>query len=115
MASLFGTAIVAFCATTATGKYNDACTKAMDAGTRQVGLRQSIDKVEDGTVNYVNASAMKVTPKPIQEAVGSGLYVYKVARDKKLTFKVPTLGFCSSMTTELEPNRYALVLRWNLQ
>lgn len=112
MASMFGSAIIAMCASAATAKYNDACNKALDAATRQYGLRQSVDGAEDKTVQYVTTTAQRHSPKAIQEAAAAGFFVVKTAKDKRLFFKIPTFGLCSSMEGQLEPSKYGLLVKW---
>lgn len=114
MASLFSTAIVAFCTGTVSGQYNEACNKAMDAGTQQAGWRQSVDNVEDKTVNYVNAKVQDKTPKSMQEVVAVAGFGYKTVRDKKLHFKLPTLGLASSISNEITLTSYTINIMWRL-
>lgn len=112
MASVFSSAIIAMCASAATAKYNDACNKALDAATRQTGWRQSADGAEDKTVQYVTSVAQRHSTKAMQEAAAAGFFLIKTAKDKRLVFKVPTFGLCSSMESQIEPSKYGLLVRW---
>lgn len=116
MASLFSTAITGFCASVAlsSGHYNEACNKAMDAGTRQLGWRQNVDRVEDKTTQYANTMALAYTPKPIQDVFGAAGFIYRSAMARKLSFRLPTLGVCSSANNEISPEGYTLNIKWNL-
>lgn len=113
MASLFGTAIVAICAGTATGQYNEACNKSIDAGTRQIGIRQTVDTGEDRTIQYVNTTVEQNTSKGVQSVMGAAGFAYKTARDKRVVFKMPTMGLASSVSNEISPDRYAITIKWN--
>lgn len=107
MASLMSTAIAALCAS-AQGQYNAACTNAFDAGTQQSGIRQSVDKAEDGTVKYVES---KLDDKE-KEALAVAGFVFKGAKEKKITFALPNGGVCTRITNEIATDRYSLVLKW---
>lgn len=111
MASLFGTAIIAMCASTP-GAYNQACTHALDAGTRQVGIRQQADLTESQGIHYATTTYENNTSKPTQEVFGASALIYKTVKSRKLTIKLPTLGLCSSISNEIELNRYAVTFRW---
>lgn len=112
MASLFSNAIVAFCAGTAQGQYNAACTSAVDASTRQVGWRQTADSTEDKTVQYVNTKVQQNAPKPLQDVAGTAGFLYKTAKERKLSFKLPTFGLASSVRNEITLNTYTLTIDW---
>jgi len=113
MASLFSSAIVAFCTSTASGQYVDACKSATDAGTRQAGWRQSADNTEDKTVNYFNGKLVEIAPKPLQDSAAATIFIYRAAKQRKLAFKLPNLGLCSEIRNEIEPDRYGVTLRWD--
>lgn len=112
MASLFGTYLVAACVSVQ-GQYHEACNKALDAGTRQVGIRQQVDNAEDKSLQLVNAKAENTIGKDGMWVVGSGFFVYKTARDKSLDFKLPTLGLCNSVTNHVTADSYNIKLNWN--
>lgn len=114
MASLFSSAIIAFCTATAPGQYNNACTNAVDAGTRQAGIRQDFDAAEKQTVNYLNHKVSKMTPKTLQEVVGASVFLYKTAQDKRVQFGLPTMGMCDSLSNEITPSSYVVTFKWSL-
>lgn len=111
MAGLFGSAIVALCMG-AVGNVNDACTHAVDAGTRQTGIRQNVDMAEDKSVELINHQAMKAFGKQTMSVLVAGGYVYKVVKEKSLNFRLPTLGLCSSASNQVALDSYKLVLEW---
>lgn len=114
MAGLFSTGIVTVCASLAVGQYNDACNKAMDAGTRQVGWRQTADSAEDKTVQYVNSKAQHYAPKPLQDVVAVTGFAVRAARDKRVDFKLPTMGLCNSLSNSITPDSYQLTIQWSM-
>lgn len=92
--------------------YYDACVKSLDAGTRQVGIRQNYDATESKLNQMVTHEAEDTLGKPVLSAVGSGFFVYKTAKDKTLTFRLPTLGMATSVSNTVTPNSYTLNLQW---
>lgn len=108
---LITTAIVAVCVNYQ-GAYVEACNKALDATTRQVGLRYGADLLESKANEVVTQKAEMVIGKRGMEVVGSGTYVYKVIADKSVRFRVPTLGLCNSITNRITPISYDLTAEW---
>ena len=86
----------------------------MDAGTRQVGLKQSADTVEDKTINYVNAKLEERMSKSIQESVGVAAFAYRTNRDKKLHFKLLSFGLASSLSNDITLTSYTINVVWRL-
>lgn len=111
---LFSTAIMSFCIATAPGQYNNACNSAVDAGTRQAGVRQQFDAAEEQTSQYVAKKAESVTPKTVQKVAGAGFFLYRTAQDKKVNFNLPTLGLADSLSNEITPNSYLVTFKWSL-
>jgi hypothetical protein len=113
MASLFGSFIIAACIGTQ-GNFQEACTKAVDAGTRQVGLRQEFDTFEDNTYKFVENKVRKeVTPDGVY-VLSSAAFAYNTVKKQKLVFTVPNLGICNQISNEIAPNSYLVVFRWKL-
>ena len=112
MSSIFDTTIIALCVG-AHGNANTACQKAIDAGSRQVGLRQNVELVQDHAVHVANYQVEKNLSKDQFAALGAGIYLYKLARDKHLSVRTPTLGLCDRATTDLTLDTYQLLLKWS--
>lgn len=112
MASLFSTAIVAACVGV-NPTYHEACDKALDAGTRQAGWRDSVDRTEDGLINYTTNKVKSFVSKDVVWVVGSGAFIYRTARDKSINFRLPTLGVCSSASSQVTVGSYQVNLNWN--
>lgn len=111
--------IVALCFNTAApienGKYNEACNKAVDAYTRQVGVRQDSDNLESKTIEYVDEKAEKKLGKAGKILVGSTIILYKTAKDKKLVLKIPEPGFCNSIENEATKDSYQVKFKWSIK
>ena len=113
MASLVSTAIVALCVS-AQGSYGDACKSALDAGTRQVGLRGQVDRAEDDTVKYLDTKVQATLTKEQYSVLGVTGFVFKTARDQRVKFNLPNLGLCNNINTEITPSSYNIQLNWTL-
>jgi hypothetical protein len=105
-----------FCLTVAGTNYNDPCSKAFDAGTRQVQLRQRFDGIEDDlskyTLDYALSNTEKATGKQGLSILGAGFFLAKTARERKLDFLLPNLGICQSLRGEIAPDSSGIKLEW---
>lgn len=95
--------------------YVDACNKVVDAGTRQIGLRQETDKIEELTTKLVDREAQSLIGKKGVSVVGTGMFIYKTTLDKKLKVDIPSFGLCDHVSTELAIDSQLLRLQWNLE
>lgn len=112
MAGLFASAVTAFCVGVAPGTYNNACNHAIDAGTKQTGLRQNADRLEDFSVSKINQHVEKDLGRPVASTIAVGSYLYRVVNEKSITVRVPTLGICNSAKSQITPNSAKLMLEW---
>lgn len=95
--------------------YTTACNKAVDAGTRQTGIRQQADKAEELTTKFADHEAQSLIGKKGVSVVGAGMFIYKTTTDKKLKVEVPNFGLCDSINTELATDSQMLRLQWNFK
>lgn len=111
MASLLGNAIIALCVS-ASGQYNQACNKALDAGTRQVGIRQDADALEDKSLDLAKITATKnLGPAPVAVAT-AGVYTYRVYKEKSIVFKLPNMGIADTISNQITDKSYKLNFEW---
>jgi hypothetical protein len=111
MAGLVSSAIVAICVSTQ-GNYNDACNKALDAGTRQIGLRTQVDQAEDNSVRLLDQKARMILTTEEYSALGMAGFAYKTAKDKRLNFNLPNFGVCDRITNEVTRSSYNIQFNW---
>lgn len=111
MAGLMSQVIMMACIGSAPA-YNQACNKALDAATRQVGVRQQVDTAEDKTVQIVSHKAQTIVGNDVTSVVGVGGFILKTARDRSLNFGIPTLGLCSSLRNQIGVDSYAIMAEW---
>lgn len=111
MAGLLGQAIVLMCVSTS-GQYNAACNKAIDAGTRQVGLRQNADNLEEKSVELAKTKSTETFgPAPVA-VVTAGVYTYKVFKEKSIIFKLPDVGIADTISNQITDKSYKLNFTW---
>lgn len=108
----FTTAMLAMCTQYQGTHYYEACLKAMDAGTRQVGIRQQYDATEGKLNEVATHQAENTLGKPVMSAIGSGVFVYKTVNDKKVTFRLPTGGLADSVSNTITPTSYSVNIQW---
>lgn len=114
MTSLLSQGIASLCMGLASsGQYSDACNKAIDAGTRQVGIRQEADKIENSTSLLVAKEANNTLGKDVVFFIGASAFVYNVQKGKSVTFKLPSLGIANSINNQIMPGYYRLNIQWN--
>jgi len=112
MASLFGSAILSVCVGFQ-GQYNEACSKAIDAGTRQIGIRQQADQFETQFVQYADKQGHKYLGSDGMATIGFIGFGYRAVRDERVVFKLPNLGLCSSINNEIGRNFYNIKFKWD--
>lgn len=112
MASLFGSAILSACMGLQ-GNYYEACSKAMDAGTRQIGLRQQADDIEHKLNDWSRDQAQRYMGNEFMGVVGFVGFGVKTYREQRVAFKIPNLGMCSSINSEVGRTQQTIKFQWN--
>jgi hypothetical protein len=96
------------------GVTNDACSKALEAGSKQSGIEQDVDLLQKGLEREANKKARYLVGDTGMGFVGGGIFIAKTVRDKEVKFNVPTLGICDRITSNLGTEKYSLELMWSL-
>ena len=110
---LFGSAFLSICMGLS-GSYNEACMKALDATTRQLGIRQKAEFVENRVNVVLNEQVVRRVPHKSMVMIGLVGFGYKTVKERKVGFKIPTFGVCSSARGEVSLNGdLSLNLNWN--
>ena len=112
MAALIGSAILSICSG-AQNNYYEACNKALDATSRQIGLRQEADEVEQRMRAITENSARKYLGKESVATVAFIGVTYKAVKERQVTFKLPNLGLCNSVTSQVGTEQASLRMDWN--
>ena len=107
--------------------YQNACSKAMEAGTKQSQVYQYDEKGEGYFRVYAQKQATDFlgedTFKAIGGTVGGTVFLYNTAKSRSISFNLPTFGLCNSANNQisLNPNSsqiilntYRINLNWSL-
>lgn len=112
MANLFGSVILSLCAG-AQGSYHDACDKALDATSRQIGLRQQADDIESRARGYAEGRAKRYLGNESMSAVAFVGFTAKAVKEHQVAIKLPNLGLCNSVTSQIGTDQSSLQMVWN--
>lgn len=94
------------------GQNNDACTKALEAGTKQSGIEQETDTYESNKLKYLETGSYNVLGKENAQVMGGTIWLTKMIVDKKASINLPNLGICNSLTTQIDTTSAKLVFKW---
>jgi hypothetical protein len=97
---------------TATGNGQQACSKSLEAGTKQAGIELFVDKTEDKYNKKANRTAYSLLGQSGMDVVGGSLFIVKTAVDKNVAFGLPTMGICDSANSQIGLDSYKLKLEW---
>ena len=110
---LLATAFTSVCVGLMPGTYDMACNKALEAGTKQTGIYQQSEQVENKSLEYVTEKGEKNLGKPVAVVLASGPFLYKSYKEKTLRFNVPNFGLCDRISNEITPNSYSVKFGWH--
>lgn len=95
------------------GNANDACQKALQAGSKQSGVEQNMNQTEVGVTKRADATAKEYLGEPTYDVVAGIAVVAKTVSDKSAIVALPTMGLCSSFKAEIKQDKQVLKLEWN--
>lgn len=96
------------------GQQLEACHKAFEAAGLQTHVTQDVNMVEDRVKNYATAKATSAAQYVgVEKEVGAVLFAAKVARDKKIEYKlIRNNGVVPEVTTGATLNGGSLQFNW---
>lgn len=94
------------------GAQQQACEKAIEAGAKQSGIEQNVDRFQRKIEKNATDKATDIIGKPGVDVVGGGVFVAKTIMDKSVRFNLPTLGICDRITNQIGVNQYSTQLEW---
>lgn len=113
---MMSSAIASLCTALATnGINNDACSKAVEAGLKQQGTYQLVDKYEGNFNAYATQEGNYYLGQGGMTAIGVAGFTYKTYKNKSVNFRLPTFGLCDSASNTITPTTYTLNLQWHIQ
>jgi hypothetical protein len=94
------------------GQQNDACNKALVAGSKQSGIEQTTDTYENHQLKLLEKDAYQLFGENAVNVVGGTAWVTKSLVEKKASFGLPNMGLCDKLVTEINQNEAKLVFKW---
>lgn len=94
------------------GVQQDACNKALEAGSKQSGISQTMNTYEKHELNSLQDGAINYLGKDTVNVLGGMGWLTKSLVEKKASFGLPNFGICDKLTTEINTNTTKLVFKW---
>jgi len=94
------------------GMQQDACNKALIAGSKQTGIETTVNTAEDKTTKVLDKGARDYLGDTNVNVVAGTAFVAKTIVDKSATVNLPTLGLCNSVTASVSHEKSLLSLQW---
>lgn len=104
--------LIVFSCVGLSGQQNDACNKALTAGSQQSGITQTANTYESNQMKMLETDANKWFGQDAVTAVGGTAWVTKSLVEKKASIGLPNLGICDKLSTEINSNTAKLVFKW---
>ncbi len=96
----------------ASGASGQACDKAVEAGTKQSGYEQMVDRYENHQVKLLEGKAIDWFGRDAVTTVGGTVWLTKTIIDKKASIGLPTLGVCDKLVAQVNTTEALLVFKW---
>lgn len=96
------------------GNGQQACEKALEAGSKQSGIEQNVDKTQKYIEKAADRKAHDLLGQQVMEIAGGGIFIAKTVVDKSVQFSVPTLGICDRITSQVGVDKYSMQMVWRL-
>jgi|ERR1035437_183238 hypothetical protein len=94
------------------GIQQDACNKALTAGTKQSGIEANVDHEESKMTKKLDISAREYLGTTTVNVVAGTAIVAKTIADKAATVKLPNFGICNTMVLKVNHEKSLLSLEW---
>lgn len=92
--------------------YLDACNKALQAGTKQSGVEQSVDAAETKVGKKADNIAKEYVSENVAGVIGGAAFVAKSVSEKSATLNLPNMGICTTIKTTVGKDKSVLKLEW---
>jgi hypothetical protein len=94
------------------GNYNQACSKAIDAGSQQSGVTNDLNYMERSAGRQARLLAEDHLGQEGVEIITGTAIVINAAATQKFIINLPTFGICNSLKTEYRPSLYKITIEW---
>lgn len=96
------------------GNPHEACEKALEAGTKQAGIEQNVDKAQKMVESTADRTAHEILGQQTMELAGGGIFIAKTVINKSVQFNVPSFGLCDKITSQVGTDKYSMQMVWRL-
>jgi hypothetical protein len=94
------------------GQQNDACQKALQAGSKQNNVEQSMGSYEQNHLYYLQSGTESTMGEDATHVmVGTGLLAVSMIK-KKAAFGLPNFGICDGIKFEWSSGTERLLFQW---
>lgn len=104
--------LIASACISSSGVKQEACSKGLEAGTKQFGVEQSVNSFEKKVEKDAKLTAYDWFGKTGSDVLGGTIFLAKTVKDKSVSFGLPTLGIANRITTTAGVDIYRLNLEW---
>lgn len=94
------------------GNIQDACEKSLEAGSKQSGVEQNINRFEDKVSKNADQKARGVIGDSGMEVAGGVAFVVKSVADKAILVKIPSFIRGASMDAKIGQEKSGLTVEW---
>lgn len=94
------------------GMQQDACNKALTAGSKQSGLENNMNTAESKTLKTLDKDSRETLGNTTVDVLAGTAIVAKTISDKAATVKLPSFGLCNSIVLKVNHEKSLLSLEW---
>lgn len=105
--------LIAAACINASGPGKEACSKGLEAGSKQSGIEQQVNDAKDRLEDKAKNQARDIMGETGVKMVGSTFYLAKVVSDKAVSFRLPTFGICDKITSTAGVEGGNFLMEWS--
>lgn len=94
------------------GMQQDACNKALTAGSKQSGIENNMNTAESKTLKNLDKDSRETLGNTTVDILAGTAIVAKTVADKAATVKLPNLGICNNIVLKVNHEKSLLSLEW---
>lgn len=94
------------------GNVQEACTKALEAGSKQTGIEHGVELMQKNAEIKADRQAHYLLGDKGMEIAGGGVFLIKTAVDKSVQFALPTFGLCDRIINNVGTDKYSMQMFW---
>ena len=94
------------------GVQQEACNKALTAGSKQSGIENNMNKAESKTLKTLETNSRDYLGNTTVDVIAGTAIVAKTVADKAATVKLPNFGICNTIVLKVNHEKSLLSLEW---